>query len=261
MWEAIGKFFEGQSALANFLQIGGAVVAIGLAVWRGAKWIQGWRLTGRLTTISAWLEGRSFGPSAARSLRTAVVDDRPDDYPLDTLRRLGYSIIHIGHLNLSEVPSLLTYDCVLLDINGVLEEDSKRGGLEVLKRIKTPDGPYVVAVSSRGFDITMSEFFMLADHRLKKPIPPAEVEGIIERAFESRFSAKHAAQRIDEAAAFATSRSRASRKALKMARRYLELGAGLDDANEALALVVPGERLPAALMDLQTIRRSLNRAP
>lgn len=198
---------------------------------------------------------------AARSLRIAVVDDRPDDYPLDVLRRLGYSVTHIERLNLSEIPSLLTYDCVLLDINGVLDEDPIRGGLQILKRLKTSEGPYIVAVSSRGFDITMSEFFMLADHRLKKPIPPAEVEGIIERAFESKFSAKHAAQRIDEAAAFATSRSRATRKALQMAHQYLELGTDLEGAKKALALVVPGAKLAGALIDLQTVRRSLSRTP
>jgi hypothetical protein len=162
---------------------------------------------------------------------------------------------------LADVPSLLGYDCVLLDINGVLDEDPKRGGLQILKRLKAAGGPYVVAVSSRGFDITMSDFFMLADHRLKKPIPPAEVEGIIERAFDSRFSAEHAAHRIDDAAALGSSRTRATRKASDAVRQYLEVGVGLEDARKALALIVPGERLQATLTDLDVVRRSLTRAP
>lgn len=262
MWEQVGKFFEEQGALANFIQIGGAVVAIGLAGWRAYRWIRRRQASNRFRSITEWLEGRSsYGPATARSLRVAVVDDRPEDYPLDTLRKLGYSIAHIGRLALSDVPSLLKYDCVLLDINGVLDEDSKRGGLEVLKRLKAVDGPYVVAVSSRGFDITMSEFFMLADHRLKKPIPPAEVEGIIERAYVSNYSAKHAAHRIDEAAAVTTPASRATRSALTAMRNYLESGDGRGEARSSLALLVPGDRLESALRDLDVIRRSLNRAP
>lgn len=179
MWETFSIFFESQSALANSLEIGGAAVGFLLVVWRGGKWASRRIQSNRLNTVSLWLAGKPHQASSAKSLRIAVVDDRPDDYPLESLRRLGYSVVHIASLGLGDVPTLLAYQCVLLDINGVLVEDPKRGGLEILKRLKAADGPYVVAVSSKGFDITMSEFFMLADQRLKKPIPQAEVEGII----------------------------------------------------------------------------------
>lgn len=259
MWEIVTKFFNEQSALANFLQIAGAFIAIALTIWRGAKWVQRHNEVNRHTTISKWIEGRQRCPGTAHQLRIAVVDDHPEDYPLDTLRRLGYSVTHIGHLNLAEVPSLLRYDCILLDINGVLDEDPKRGGLEVLKRLKVTNGPYIVAVSSRGFDITMSEFFMLADHRLRKPIPPAEVEGIIEGAFASRFSAEHAAHRIDEAVGFGNAHSRSTRKALHAAIGYIMADVPSDAARMALALVAPGERLQSTLTDLDVIRRSFSR--
>lgn len=261
MWEAAKNWFSEQSALANFLQIAGTIFAVAVACWRGAKWIQQHRRDKRRSTVSLWLEGRVYGPKNAHSLKVAVVDDRPEDYPLDTLRQLGYSIVHIGHLTLANVPSLLKYDCVLLDINGVLEEDLAKGGLQILKRLKAADGPYVVAVSSRGFDITLSDFFMLADHRLKKPIPPADVEGIIERAFVDKFSAANAARRIDQALGLGGTHTRATRSALYAMRRYLETGKGVEDTQKALNLFIPGDRLQATLMDLNIIRKSLSRAP
>lgn len=262
MWSEILQFFEQQSGLANIFQISGGILAVSLSSWQGYHWFRRRQLSNRITTVSGWIQGRVLGPAAAKSLRVAVVDDHPEDYPLDTLRRLGYSIVSIENLTLADIPSLLNYDCLFLDINGVLEEDPKRGGLEVLKRLKVPSGPYIVAVSSRGFDITMSDFFMLADHRLKKPIPPADIEGIIERAFVSSFSAEQAAQRIDDIGDFASSPSPARRKAFAAIRHYLESGVGLDEVRNRAALILPiGQTLESLLSDLDIIRRSLSRAP
>lgn len=256
------KIFEEQSGLANFIQIFGGMVGLSLSIWKGCQLFRRRQLLSRITTVSGWIQGRIFKPANAMALRVAVIDDHPEDYPLDTLRQLGYSIASIDRLTLADIPSLLKYDCIFLDINGVLEEDTKRGGLEVLKRLKVPNGPYIVAVSSRGFDITMSEFFMLADHRLKKPIPPADLEGIIDRAFESSFSAKHAAQRVDDLTAFASSPSSAKKKAFGAIRRYLEAGIGLDEVRSRASLILPiGHNIDPLLVDLDIIRRSLKAAP
>lgn len=257
MWEAVRNFFEGQSALANFLQIGGAVVGFSLLVWRGVKWASTRIQSNRLRTVSQWLAGKPHQTSSAKSLRIAVVDDRPDDYPLESLRKLGYSVVHIASLGLSDIPTLLDYDCVLLDINGVLVEDPKRGGLEILKRLKAVGGPYVVAVSSKGFDVTMSEFFMLADHRLKKPIPQAEVEGIIQGAFETRFSAVEAAQRVDTVTSFGVSANRTTRKAFRTAIEFLDGKSNDVAVRNALRLIVPSECIPGVLSDLKLVKSSL----
>lgn len=261
MWEAFNKFFENQSALANFLQIGGAAGALTLSAWRGSKWASKRIQTNRLSTVSLWLTGKSLQSSSVKSLRIAVVDDRPDDYPLESLRRLGYSVVHIASLGLGDIPSLLAYQCVLLDINGVLVEDPKRGGLEILKRLKAADGPYVVAVSSKGFDITMSEFFMLADQRLKKPIPQAEVEGIIESAYQARYSAEAAARRVDTAASFGTSVNRVSRTALRKTVEFIEGQSDEEAVRNALSLIVPKDLVPGVLRDLKVIKRSLVQVP
>lgn len=261
MWEAFSKFFESQSALANFLQIGGTVVGCLLVVWRSGKWASRRRQSNRLSTVSLWLAGKPHQALSAKSLRIAVVDDRPEDYPLDSLRRLGYSVVHIESLGLGDVPTLLSYQCVLLDINGVLVEDPKRGGLEILKRLKAADGPYVVAVSSKGFDITMSEFFMLADHRLKKPIPQAEVEGIIEGAYQARYSAGAAARRVDTAASFGGSATRTTRRVLRKAIEFLDGKSDEEVVRSALALIVPSEVVPGVIGDLKIVQRALVQGP
>lgn len=257
MWEAFRTFFESQSALANFLQIGGAAVACLLVVWRGGKWASERIQSRRLSTVSLWLVGKSHQAQSAKSLRIAVIDDRPEDYPLEPLRRLGYSVVHIERLGLGDIPTLLSYQCILLDINGVLVEDPKRGGLEILKRLKAADGPYVVAVSSRGFDITMSEFFMLADHRLKKPIPQAEVEGIIEGAYQAKYSAADAARRVDTVASFGGPATRTTRRVLRKAVEFLEGKSDEETVRSALSLIVPSESIPRVLSDLKIVQRAL----
>lgn len=261
MWEAFRKFFENQSALANFLQISGTAVGLMAFVWRVSKWASKRIQANRLSTVSLWLTGKSLQWSSAKSLRIAVVDDHPEDYPLESLRRLGYSVVHIASLGLSDIPSLLAYQCVLLDINGVLVEDPKRGGLEILKRLKTADSPYVVAVSSKGFDITMSEFFMLADQRLKKPIPQAEVEGIIESAYQARYSAEAAANRVDKVASFGTIKTRSSHTVLRKIVEFIEDQSDEEVVRIALSQIVAKDLVPSVLRDLKVIKRSLVHLP
>lgn len=261
MWETFKKIFENQSALANFLQIGGAAFAFMALVRRVIKWASKRIQANRLITVSLWLTGKSLQWSSAKSLRIAVVDDHPEDYPLESLRRLGYSVVHIPSLGLGDIPSLLAYQCVLLDINGVLLEDPKRGGLEILKRLKTADGPYVVAVSSKVFDITMSEFFMLADQRLKKPIPQAEVEGIIESAYQARYSAEAAAHRVDIAASFGTTETRSSHTVLRKTVEFIEGQSDEEAIRIVLSQIVPKDLVPGVLRDLKVIKRSLVQVP
>lgn len=257
IFEDIRSFFEQQSALANFLQIGGVVIAIVFSSWR---WIRRALINirfNRLCSVSQWVAGKQCQIPSEKSLRVAIVDDEPEGYPLDSLRRLGYTVVHIASLGLAEIPSLLSYQCILLDINGVLVEDPKRGGLEILKRLKRAGGSYVVAVSSKGFDITMSEFFMLADHRLKKPIPQAEFEGIIKGAFETRFSAEHAARRVDLAMSLSASLSRTSRKAFKNVIQFVEGKINETEVSKSLLSTVPNERVQNILSDLKIIKSAL----
>lgn len=258
MFETFLKFFEEQSGLANLFQIVGGGITLCLVVWRG---FVRWKKTtaySKISNLSDWLLGQKYSPSQAKNLRVAIVDDHPEDYPLETLRLLGYSITDIHALSLADIPTLLSYDCILLDINGVLKEDTKRGGLEILKRLKVSGGPYIVAVSSRGFDITISEFFMLADHRLKKPIPPADLEGIIEQAFITKYSAADAAKRIDKELFENISAERPKKSMLKTVIDYLEAGTNKDVLLQRLATILPNtHRRTLVERDFEIIRIAL----
>ncbi len=262
MFETVLKFFEEQSGVANLFQIVGGIIALCLAAWRGFVWWKKTTTYSKILNLSDWLLGQKHHPSQAKNLRVAIVDDHPEDYPLDTLRRLGYSITDIHALSLADIPTLLSYDCILLDINGVLKEDAKSGGLEILKRLKVPGGPYTVAVSSRGFDITMSEFFMLADHRLKKPIPHTDVEGIIEQAFITKYSAVDAAKRIDKELFENISAAREKKSMLKTVIDYLEAGTNKDVLLQRLATILTDtHRRTPVERDFEIIRVALKQKP
>jgi CheY-like chemotaxis protein len=258
MWESILKFWESQSALANFLEIAGSGIALFTFAWGLRK---KYLARQKFSSVKEWVGKNPHYPRSAKALRIIVVDDHPEDYPLDTLRRLGYSIVSVENLSLADIPTLLKYDCVFLDIAGVLVEDVKRGGLEILKRIKIPNGPFVVAVSSKGFDIAVSEFFMLADQRLKKPIPAADVEGVIENIFAQRFSAELAASRIDQRLFSSLPMSRSNKKSLASILKYLNDGKDLSNLRSRLLLMVSGDRIEKILTDIEQIRINYLRLP
>lgn len=258
MLNSIVTFWEGQSALANFLAVAGVSVTITLAAWR--FWKGKWKRA-KFVSITDWASRNVHYPNSAKALKIVVVDDAPIDYPLDTLRQLGYSVTSINSLSLAEVPSLLRYDCVFLDIAGVLIEDPIRGGLEILKRIKIPNGPFVVAVSSKGFDITVSEFFMLADQRLKKPIPAVDVEGVIENAYRQRYSAQYAAERIDSALGFPVHSRSSGKKIMDCILSFIATGQDLPVLRQRLSLMVAGGGIEKILADINLIRANHLRQP
>lgn len=255
------NFFNKQSWLANLLQIGGGVSAMLFSIFKIYRYLKNYQLTNRINKVSDWVQERIKEPESAKDLRIAILDDHPEDYPLESLRKLGYIINSLKNISLAEIPSLFNFQCLFLDINGVLDEDSKRGGLEILKRLKTAEGPYLVAVSSRGFDITMSEFFMLADQRLKKPIPPADFEGIIEMAFNSSFSLHRAAERIDQLIGFGNPElSSIKKKTLKRIRCYLETGKGMTELENIISQILPiGHSKNPLMKDLRLIHTKIGK--
>lgn len=250
MIEDFSRFWEAQSAIANFLAVATVLVSLvgaGYATYKKRK-------ATSFLSVEYWVKSATPTPPTAKDLRIAVVDDHPNDYPLAELRRLGYSITDIQSLTLSEIPSLNNYDCILLDINGVLKEDPKYGGFEILKRLKSPTGPFIVAVSSRGFDIRVSEFFTLADQRLKKPIPKVDVEGVLQNAFERRFSKLHAAKRIDGALGFSGNLSRQKKSILKEALQYINKSNNHPEMSKKISFLLSGEPLQKVLADIEIIK-------
>lgn|GEM_PF-6436913 len=250
MLQSTLQFWEEQSALANFLAV--VTVLFSLVAAGYTAYVK--RKPTKFHSMQEWVNFKFPTLSTAKDLRIAVVDDRPEDYPLAELRRLGYSITDIQTLSLSEIPNLRAYDIILLDINGVLKEDPKRGGFEILKRLKSPKGPFIVAVSSRGFDITMSDFFMLADQRLKKPIPEVKVEGVLEDAFALRFSKIHAARRIDSALTSSGNLPKQKTKCLTSILSYAATGNKYDEMLMQIYSFFPGDASQRILNDIEIIK-------
>jgi len=106
-----------------------------------------------------------------KNAKIAIIDDEPSQFPVEYLQRSGLSIETIRSISLTDIDRLRQYNLILLDIVGVVDEDSRSGGLELLKRLKGSGGsPVVIAVSGKKFDPTMTEFFKLAEDQMKKPI-------------------------------------------------------------------------------------------
>lgn len=214
-------YFEAQSALANFLQISFSVITVLGVIWKGAMWFRTKANRPRPASLVSYVASLARGRKVT-DLKVLVLDDEPDDYPFGQLRQLGYKVQERTSISLGEIDDLLTFDVILLDIRGVLNEDIKTGGLEILKRLKRRQtSPYVIAVSSKGFDPTVAEFFMLANERLKKPVPAVEIESAISRAYEMAFSAVEAAKRIDVHIGSSNPKNSTARKNVEELVRFL----------------------------------------
>lgn len=130
--------------------------------------------------------------------KIAIVDDNSDDFPVDYLRKVGYKIDIYNEVSLTDASKLADYDIVLLDIVGVVKEDKKEGGLELIKRIIAyKDHANIIAVSGKKFDPNATDFFKLADDVMKKPISEKLCEDKLNNIIANRLSPCKASKDID----------------------------------------------------------------
>jgi len=133
-----------------------------------------------------------------KNSNVAIIDDDLDDFPIDYLKKIGIDPDTYESVSLSEINKFLKYDVLLLDITGVVEEDMQNGGLEFMRRLKAKESsPAVIAVSSKTFDPTKTEFFRLADDTMDKPISETECEESIINILRETKSPCTAAEKID----------------------------------------------------------------
>ncbi|WP_143745616.1 response regulator [Massilia sp. KIM] len=133
-----------------------------------------------------------------KSVKIVVIDDNPDDFPLDYLRNTFGQVTVFDKISLSEASRLIGYDLIFLDMMGVVKEDPKYGGLQLIKKIKgLPDAPIVVAVSGARFDPTASNYFEIADDVLKKPLTEMKCEEVVLELVKEKMSPFRAADTID----------------------------------------------------------------
>lgn len=195
---SILNFFADQGPIANLVTIFTPVIAVLLFIRKKIFNFVSYIKSKKYYKLMSWSNSVKSKYKSPKDLKIAILDDELEDYPIDSLVRLGYSIQGIRNIDISQIGSLKNFDCIMLDIHGVLKENDDAGGYYILEKLKADRYPYIIAVSSKGFDITMSKYFMLADDRLKKPIPKEVVEDYIKIAYEQKFSISHAAKRVDE---------------------------------------------------------------
>lgn len=133
-----------------------------------------------------------------KAVKIVVVDDNPDDFPLDYLRNSFGQVTVFDKISLSEASKLVGYDLIFLDMTGVVKEDLKYGGLQLIKKVKDlPDSPIVVAVSRARFDPTATDYFKIADDVLKKPLTELKCEEVVLELVKDKLSPFKAADTID----------------------------------------------------------------
>lgn len=256
--DKILAYFEGQSALANLIQIGSFAFAVVAAILKVPNWIKASFPKAKFSSLASWVMESSREVISAKTVRVLILDDEPGDYPITQLCRMGYRVEEKATIALNEIDSLRLFDVVLLDIRGVLKEDLRTGGLEILKRLKSEkESPYVIAVSSKGFDPTVAEFFMLANERLKKPIPQADIETAIQRAFATSLSPLDAAKRIDASLGIENSKNSVAKKNLQSILSFLNKTIDGDKLQVQLEKTLGTDVVKKICLDLQIIKRFL----
>lgn len=198
------QFWNSLGWLANAFGIVAGLIAVVAFVPVASGWITAKRLEGKFKNVADYVGSRISDPAEAiqkikQAARIAIVDDNLDDFPIDYLRRAGFHVDTFTQISLAETNKLAHYDVVFLDIVGVVLEDKRAGGLELIKRIRAMQNrPSVIAVSGKKFDPTVTDFFKQADDVMRKPISENACEEHITDVLEQRLSPCRAAKDLDE---------------------------------------------------------------
>jgi len=103
--------------------------------------------------------------------RIVVIDDNIAEFPIEVLKKQGYSIDHWE--DVEDLPKLEKgfYDIIVLDIGGIGQVlDSENEGVAVLKHLKNHNpAQIVVAYSGQSHEPARIPFFKLADQFVPKP--------------------------------------------------------------------------------------------
>lgn len=110
----------------------------------------------------------------------AVIDDEINSYPVDYIKKLGYSVEVYESVSFTMVNDITKNDLILLDVKGVVEEDLEEGGAKLIKIIKQnrPLLP-VVAVSSGYFQAELNDYFKSSDRIMNKPLDKYKMQSLL----------------------------------------------------------------------------------
>lgn len=143
------------------------------------------------------LENKSY--ISTKELNILILDDEPQNYPIEYLRNCKYKINHREEISLSNIDEILDFDLIILDITGIVKEDKQKGGFELLKRLRKekPLGQAIIAASSKRFDLSVADFYEMADVKIKTPIEGIEMEEVLEQAMKLKFNVLELAKKLD----------------------------------------------------------------
>lgn len=143
------------------------------------------------------LENKSY--ISTKELNILILDDEPQNYPIEYLRNCKYKINHREEISLSNIDEILDFDLIILDITGIVKEDKLKGGFELLKRLRKekPLGQAIIAASSKRFDLSVADFYEMADVKIKTPIEGIEMEEVLEQAMKLKFNVLELAKKLD----------------------------------------------------------------
>jgi CheY-like chemotaxis protein len=223
MLQEIKQFFDGLGWLANMLALGPVVAAV-LGIYTKRKTIMGWFKKRKYLSVADHLQTHLTGYSfKTAEVKLAIVDDTPEDFPLEYLKNTFGRVDVFEKISLSEASRLVGYDLVFLDMMGVVKEDNKYGGLQLIRKIKElPDAPTVVAVSGARFDATATEYFRAADDVMKKPLTEIKCEEIVLDLLKEKTSPHKSADTIDGELMAKSKNERERGKALGLVIKYLD---------------------------------------
>lgn len=126
-----------------------------------------------------------------RTARILVIDDDRDAFPIDLLKREGYSIDHWPLVTELRRLEQGDFDVIFLDIHGVAANLGQADGIGILGAIKrTNPHQIVVAFSGQSFDLSKMDFWKGADAGLKKPVDFLTAKETIDRML-SKLTVEH----------------------------------------------------------------------
>lgn len=223
MFQEIKGFFESLGWLANMLALAPVVgVIYGITAKREKvlSWLNKRRYLSVADHIASNLSSYAFDN---KKVKIVVIDDNPSDFPIEYLRGTFGQVLVFDKISLSEASKLIGHDLVFLDMMGVVKEDPKYGGLQLIRKIKElPDSPIVVAVSGARFDPTASDYFKAADDVLKKPVAEFQCEEVVKGLLEEKFSPYKSADAIDSEIMAKSRNEKEKSKVLQLVFSFLE---------------------------------------
>jgi len=195
-------FWNNSGWLANFFTVLLGLFTVGGGIYSIYKWVKTLLDNANdYSNILSYIKNKSRIESQEHLKRRkiAVIDDQPENYPVEYLRKQGFDLTIYEEVSLTNYSFIENYDLIFMDVTNVVKEDPQRGGFELIKRVRAEFKEIViVGVSSKRFDPTLTEFFKMCDEQSRTPISEQDCEKLIIDLLEKNFSPVNIAKEIDK---------------------------------------------------------------